>query len=281
MKPKLILCLALVLSGSLFCCAQDPKNTDMGGNEIAKFYHLDIEKTSHEDRVKLAHDFPKLTPKNQYLVLAFLWPQARCPEFTNALLPLAKLPKTPEQYNDDNLCDYIFIRLLDLRPETVRPTILEDLRRPNPLFSLCVLQALPDKELPELDDILLANLNNRRADMDKIPPLIERYATARIMPQVIAFYGSSETGWMCSLQTAILRYWVKHDRPAALQAIEKAVNFRESTGCFKTVLGETLHDSFDADAEKLVRKFINDSDPEVAADAKNLLAQHGSKPQQP
>jgi hypothetical protein len=86
---------------------------------------------------------------------------------------------------------------------------------------------------------------------------------------------------MCSLQTALLRYWLKHDRPAALQAIEKAVNFRKSTGCYKTVLGETLHDSFDADAEKLTRKFVNDSDPEVAADAKNLLAQHASTSPQP
>ena len=264
MQSKLILCLALVLSGGLFGCAKNPKNTVMAGNEIANYYHLDVEKPSHEDRVKLAHDFPKLTPKNQYMVLAFLWPQARCPEFADALLPLAKLPKEPEQYNNDNLCDYIFIRLLDLKPEAVRPVILEDLQRPNPLFSLCVLQALPDKELPKLDDVLLVNLNNRRADMDKIPPLIERYATSRIM-----------------LQTAILCYWLKHERPGALQAIEKAANFRESTGCYKTVLGETLHDSFDADAEKLARKFTNDSDPEVAADAKNLLAQHGSTSQQP
>ena len=279
-NTKLILCLALVLSGGLFGCANNPKNTDMAGNEIANYYHLDVEKPTHEDRIKLAHEFPKLKSSNQYMVLAFLWPQARCPEFADVLLPLAKLPKEPEQYNEDTLCDYVFIRLLDLSPQTVRPIILEDLRRPNPLFSLCVLQALPDKELPELDDVLLVNLNNRDADTDKIPCLIERYATARIMPQVITFYGNEE-GWMCSLQTALLRYWLKHDRPAALQAIEKAVNFRKSTGCFKTVLGESLHDSFDADAEKLARKFINDSDPEVAADAKNLLAQHGSKPQQP
>jgi hypothetical protein len=280
MKPKLILCLALVLSGGLFGCAKNPKNTVMAGNEIANYYHLDVEKPSPQDRVKLAHDFPKLTPRNQYVVLTFLWPKARCPEFADALLPLAKPPKQPEQENEDTLCDEVFIRLLDLKPEAMRPIILEDLRRPNPLFSLCVLQALPDKELPELDDVLLAHLN-RQADLEKIPALIERYATARILPQVIAFYGTSETGWMCSLQTAILRYWLKHDRPAALQAIEKAVNFRKSTGCFKTVLGETLHDSFDADAEKLARKFINDSDPDVAADARNLLAQHDSMPHQP
>ena len=280
MKPKLLLGLALVLSGMLFGCAQKPQNTVMPGNEIANYYHLDVKKPSHADRVKLAHDFPKLNPRNQYMVLAFLWPQARCPEFADVLLPLAKLPKESESENEETLCDLVFIRLLELKPKAVRPIICEDLRRSNPLFSLCVLRALPDNELPELDDVLLANLN-RQADLDKIPPLIERYATARIMPQVIAFYGSSETGWMCSLQTAILRYWLKHDRSAALKAIEKAVNFRKTTGCYKNVLGKTLHDSFDADAARLVLKFINDSDSEVAADARKLLAQHSSTPHQP
>ena len=248
-------------------------------NDLAGVYHLDVGNPRAEDRARLAHDFPKLKPESQFLVLNSLWPRARCPELADALLPLAKLPKKPEQYNENTLCDHIFNHLLDLNPEAVRPLILEDLRRPNPLLALCVLQALPEKELPELDDVLLTNLNNANNGIWKIAPLIERYATARILPQVIDFYEKKEGSWACSLQTAILRYWLKHDRPAALRAIEKAVNLRKSTGCYHIVLGETLHDSFDADAEKLVRKFVSDSDSEVATDAKNLLAQHGSTSQ--
>jgi len=242
--------------------------------------HLNVDNPRAEDRAWLAHDFPKLAPQNQYAVLAYLWPRARCPELVNALLPLAKLPIKPEQFLDDTLCDYVFLRLLESKPEVVRPLILEDLRRPKPLLAWCVLQALPDKELPELDDVLLTNLNNPNSDLWKITPLIERYASKNILPQVIAYYRNvRERGWACAPQTAILRYWLKHDRPAALQAIEKAVNFRASTGCYHTVLGETLHDSFDTDAEKLAQKFVNDPDPEVAADAKNLFAKHGSTPQ--
>jgi hypothetical protein len=70
----------------------------------------------------------------------------------------------------------------------------------------------------------------------------------------------------------MIRFWLKHDRPAALPVIEKAVNFRTATGCYHTVLWETLNDSFDADARKLVRQYVNDPDPEVAAEAKRLLA---------
>jgi hypothetical protein len=160
----------------------------------------------------------------------------------------------------------------------VRPVILEDLQRAGPLLSLRVLEALPEKELPELDEVLLANLNSRGADLSKIPSIIERYASARILPQVISFYQERvQQGWMCSLQTAVLRYWLKHDRPAALQAIEKAVNFRLKTRCYTSVLAQTLRDSFDTDAEQLVRKFVDDPDPSVAASAKDLLAGHAAR----
>jgi hypothetical protein len=251
--------------------------THLAVGDIAEIYHLDVDNPRAEDRARLAHDFPKLKPESQFFVLNSLWPRARCSELADALLPLAKLPTKPEQFLDDTLCDHVFLYLLDLKPEVVRPLILEDLRRPTPLLAWCVLQALPDKELPELDEVLLANLKNPNSDLWKITPLIERYATARIMPQVIAYYQNvRERGWACAPQTAVLRYWLKHDRPAALQAIEKAVNFRKSTGCFKLVLWETLHDSFDGDAENLARKYVSDSNPEVAADAKHLLAQHGS-----
>jgi hypothetical protein len=251
----------------------NPKNTDMAASEISDYYHLDTNKSRAECRVRLAREFPNLTPINQYMVLAFLWPQARCPEFADSLLHLAKLPNEPEQENVETLCDEVFIRLLEVKPEAVRPLILQDLRRPNPLFAMCVLRALPDKELPELDYILLAHLNNRRDDIERAALIIERYASPRIMAQVIAFYHSSETGWECSIQTAVLRYELKYDRPAGLEAIEKAANFRKTTCCYKTVLGETLHDSLDRGSEKLVLKYVNDPDPQVASDARTLLAQ--------
>jgi hypothetical protein len=242
-------------------------------DRLARDYHLDVEKPSQEDRAKLAHDFPTLMPEDQSLVLGYFWPKVRCPEFVAALTPLAQLPRVSENAIAETLCDHAFLRLYDLSPETARPLILDDLKSAKPLLSFSVLLSLPDKELPQLDDVLLANLTN--GDTWKVAPIIERYATARIMPQVVAYYQqSAEQGWACSLQTAFLRYWLKHDRPAALQAIEKAVNLRKSTGCYKSVLGETLHDSFYPDAEALARKYAGDPDPEVAAGAKSLLDQH-------
>ena len=50
----------------------NPKNTDMALDQIAEFYHLDVNKPHDQDRVRLARDFPNLTPQNQYMVLAFL-----------------------------------------------------------------------------------------------------------------------------------------------------------------------------------------------------------------
>jgi hypothetical protein len=271
MRPRFLFCLALLFCAPCIRCATFPTDTDLAVNQIAEKYHLDVDKPTEQDRAKLAHDFPRMTQFNQFEILEGLWPQARCPEFTDALLPLAKIPKQAGDAHDETLCDYAFIRLLDLKPEAVRPLILEDLRRPRPMLSLIALKALPDKELPELDDVLLAHLSAADADWERIAPLFERYASARILPEVVAFYQTdAERGWACSLQTALLRYWLKYDRPAALLAVEKAVNLR-TTGCYKTLLGDTLHDSFDAEAETLARKYINDPDANVVDDVKHLL----------
>ena len=247
--------------------------THLAYGYMAEIYHVDVDNPRAEDRARLARDFPKLKPEAQFFVLSSLWPRVRCPELVEALLPLAKLPTKTEQFLDCTLCDHVFLHLLDLKPEVVRPLILEDMRNPKPLLAWSVLQALPDKDLPELDEILAANLKNPNSDPWKTLPLIERYATGRILPQVIAYYQSArERGWACAPQIAMLRFWLKHDRSGALPAIEKAVNFRSATGCYHTVLWDTLKDSFDTDARQIVRKYVNDADSEVAAEAKRLLA---------
>ncbi len=266
-------------SGSLDDEAAYPDNArtaDLSLDILAKMYHLDVANPHEEDRIRLAHDFPKFTRANQLQVLSGLWPEARCPEFADVLSPLAIFPTNSEDENDLRFTDYVFVRLLDVKPEAVRPLILEDIQRGNPLFSLFVLEALPDKQLPELDDVLAAHLNNPRDDTFKIAVLIERYASGRILPQVVAFYGSAEKGWACSIQTAILRYWLKYDRPAGLKAVENAANMRNGTGCYTSILGETLRGFLDADADQLVLKFVHDPDPDMAADAQSLAAEYNS-----
>jgi hypothetical protein len=252
--------------------------TDSATREaVVKTYHLDVEEPSNEVRAAVARDFLKLTPAKKWAVLSDLWPRVRCAEFTSVLLPLAKFPDEPEAENDETFLDKVLLCLIDLKPGTVRPLILEDLKRSTPLLSLSVLLAMPDKELPDLDGVFLGHLNNGGDWLFKIAPTIERYASARIQPQVIALYRESEGRWACSIQAALLRYWLKHDRTAALRAIEHAVNLREDTRCFAKVLGETLRDSFNADTETIVLRYVNDKDRELARDAIVLLARNGSK----
>ncbi len=242
---------------------------------FAKTRHLDVENPTNEVRAAVAREFPNLTPDQKRLVLTELWPRARCPQFINVLLPLAKMPTKSERFYRETIGDLAMIRLLELKPESVRSLVLEDLQRARPLLNLSVLLALPDRKLPELDDSLLAHLNSDD-DLEAFAPAIEHYASARILPQVIAFYVASEGRWACTIQTAFLRYWLKHDRPAALSAIEHAMSLRADTGCFHDLLGETLRDSFDKGAEALTLKFIHDADSEVATDALLLLARFGS-----
>src|SRR2546421_483757 len=72
--------------------------------------------------------------------------------------------------------------------------------------------------------MLLTHLTGN-GDTWKIAPIIA--ASARILPQVIALYRTREGRWACAPQNAFLRCWLKHDRSAGLQAIERAANSRK------------------------------------------------------
>lgn len=242
---------------------------------LIRTYHLEDKNPPNEARAAVARDFPKFTSVEKFAVLTELWPRVRCAEFSEVLWPLMRWPKTPEHDNDVTFLDKVLVCLLDLQPERVRSLIQEDLSQSRPVLSLHVLLALPDKVIPEWDGIFLGHLNSE-SDGFKIAPAIERYGSDRIRPQLIAFYLEHEGRWACSIQTALLRYWLKHDRAAALQAIERAATLREDTGCFRDVLVETLHDQLDASAEVLVLKFAGDKDREVATGALSLLARYGS-----
>jgi hypothetical protein len=244
-------------------------------DEIVGKYHLEAANPPAAARASVARDFPTLTLDEQSTILAELWPKVRCPEFIGVLLPLAKLPEKTESHEKRELESLALVGLLDLQPDTARPLILDDLHRAKPLLSLTALCALPDQELPDLDGVFLEHLNPP-ADVFKIAPLIERYGSARIQAQVIAFYLAKEGKWACTIQAALLRYWLKHDRAAGLLAIGRAMNLRQDTGCYATLLGDTFGNFFTPDAEAITLPFIDDPERRVATDALTLLARSGS-----
>ncbi len=178
------------------------------------------------------------------------------------------------------------LRILSkLRPEEARPCVIEDIQRekprylrPNAVPRLAnePLLALPAGPIPELEPFFRKALaaTKDEEDLNLILPAIDRYGTAALLPEVISVYQPNEGQWACELQNAALRFWIRMDRPAGLDALARALDARKETGCYHTVLKEVLISHWGTDALPLVTKSLSDPDPQVVESAIKVLEMH-------
>lgn len=227
-------------------------------------------------RPSLAKSFQDMTQLEQESILQYRWAQARCAEFEPVLEKILKGPHRSEDWRFATLPSWALIRYQDFQPQKARDLILQDVKRARPVFSGKVLCSLPDEYREEVEQALLGNLN-RNADLSKIAPLIEHYASAKALPSVISLYQASEGRWACSGQNALLGYWVKHDNKNGLEAVARAARLRESTGCFRIVLKDVLGKYYGPEAEQLALSFLDDKDTDVILNVVDLLQTKGSE----
>lgn len=223
----------------------------------------------------LASSFFDLTDEEQKELLQYQWEKIRCPEFEPVLSRILETPFKWEQWIDPQLSSLALLHYMEYNPEKAREVIINDMKRPEPLLARKVLFSLPDEFLPEIEDMLVSNLTRQYSD--KVASLVERYATTRVLPQIIEFYQKHEGRLACSIQASLLRYWVKHDRSNGLAAVVKAISLREHTRCYTSVLWDVLSACYGPDAEEIAISFLNDEEPDVVVGAVRLLARKGTK----
>lgn len=249
--------------------------TKKRGRALAVACSLLLERGIETDQIKqsLAKSFFDLTKWEQWKALKYHWGKIRCLEFEPVLEEIVARPFKREQWREEGIVSLALLRYREYKPDKARALIIEDIKRPHPLLSREVLFSLPDETLPEIEDVLINNLS-KKSDLYKVVPLIERYATARVLPDVIKFYQPGN--WACAIQASILRYWVKHDRRNGLAAVVEAVGLREHTRCYTSVLGDVLSACYGPDAEKIVISFVDDKEPDVVVDVVHLLRRKGT-----
>jgi len=158
-----------------------------------------------------------------------------------------------------------------LNPVRARQIILEQLRKDNPDFDYSGLSLLPDKELPELTADFRKSLSSRRIYSWTILPCIERYGTAELLPDVIAWYEPKQGRWACALQDAALGFIMKHDRKAGFKYLKEALTHRKETGCYKDAVSHVLHGDQGEDSKTFLVGVLADSEEEVVQSAARLL----------
>lgn len=224
--------------------------------------------------------FERLPESDQTLLLTSQWRQFGGSEFLPALRRfIAVAPEREDGAYSPLPLDTALRRVLELAPDEGRSLILAELRRDRPRATLDSLTLLPDRPIPELDDSLATRLEksvDNLYDAELAAALVARYGSAAIYDRVRKVYGDKGGSWACDLQASMLAYFVRHHPEEGTQLVNHALDAREHTRCYRTVLSDVARVHMVAELERIAVARLDDEDLEIATDALRLLRLHGS-----
>ncbi len=246
----------------------------------------------YQDRVRaLVPVFDDLTPEQQDNLLGYNWDNLRGPDMLPVLRRLYAKPvadvgvgnsREAESLDQHSLA---LRRFVELSPAEGRALLLTEIKSTRPRVDLPTLCSLPDRRLPSLDNILAANLESvlhtGSGDSEDVSRLVERYATAAILPRVKAAYGDKGGRCACDFQANLLAYFLRTDPVFGAAQMRKALATRKDTGCYRFVLSDVAALQTGPDLEHLAVRHLHDPDTEVAADAAKMLGENGSPRDEP
>src|SRR5947207_1108932 len=161
--------------------------------------------------------------------------------------------------------------------------IIQEILRPKPRFNAQTLGILPDKTLPEVEQSLIEHFSSNDEDYwisANVAAVIQRYATAAILPRMLAIVDKNVGKWACAIQEPALASLLRIDPAVARSRIEAGMAARGEgySACNHSLLAQvgTLH--IDPLLEAIALRSLNDDDPEVAANAAGVLARFRPAP---
>src|SRR5262249_43662458 len=144
------------------------------------------------------------------------------------------------------------------------------------------LRILADQTLPELDETLVENLEKAPSDgregADGFSSLIERYATASVLPRVRAIYSDKCAVRGCAYQFSLLAYFLRVDPAMGIDLVKQSLAARGPGNAqrYTTALTEVAKLRRHPELEAIAIDRLDDPDPKVVADAASMLGECGS-----
>jgi hypothetical protein len=197
------------------------------------------------------------------------------------LLPVLLKAATAPDYDP-----YALAILCKVGPDQARPLVIEDIKRdhslyltkPHTHFSVPDgLDALPDQPIPELTETFRQKLAEKDIDASLLLPLIDRYGTVDLLPDVVRFYKPKAGNWECAVENACLRFWIRCDPPAGMASLEYSLQSRKETRCYAYLLEKVFKDRWNDLAQPVVVKALDDPNPDVVLSAIKTLEGQGNQ----
>ena len=223
---------------------------------------------STASRTLIAAGFLDLPADRQATILEHQWPTVAGPEILPALRRLVDSPESAPA----SIPDLALRRLAQLAPDEARPLILREIRNPRRGATLKTLGSLPDRELPDLDEVLAANFEASHSEINAA--LVNRYATRKVAPRILASAGELIGRLACAQQNAVLAYVLRADEATGATLLDRAMSSRV-TGCWQ-ILHEAPGLRITPALEARAIADLDNPDPEVVIAAIRMLGRHGS-----
>jgi hypothetical protein len=233
---------------------------------------------------QLAKVFDSLPLDDQASLLGYPWQNLD----KEIMLPL--LPKIAQRYSDypdlrethayqaNQVSAAALLHWYEMDPAQARPAIIAEIVRPKPRYGQEVLGILGDKALPEVEQQLADHLTANEGSEEQIASLIFRYGSADIEQQVAAYLEPLVGKMACAIQEPLLAYMLRVDPSGAAPLLQRAMEARGPgfSACNHSLLVEValLHNH--PMLQDMAIAALNDSDPQVAANAASYLGRFGT-----
>jgi hypothetical protein len=214
-------------------------------------------------------------PGDQNCVLRHLWPEIKSPAMIPALKAAVEAGFLPTSDWPQSIA---LRRLYELSSEDARPYILRELRSEYPHIEISVLGLLPEKELRELDQLLLSRVEKSQGNGDRVTAtaLIQRYASAAIAKDLRPFMSKNIGKMECESATNLAAYFLRVAPDDGHEMLQEAMQAQERLSCRDTLLQRLATIRMSPEVEQAAIAALNDSDPAVVREAWNVLGEYGS-----
>lgn len=216
-----------------------------------------------------------LSLRQQNDILSYYWDEVAGPEWLPLLQRIVEGDAGFKDSSNRPDRSSALFRINELSPELGRQLILQKIAGPHGDINMDVLASLPDSELPQMDEVFRAKLKRVGIDFGDFP-LVERYGSARLLPDIQSAYAPFAGRWACSLQSNALRYFLRVSPDFGVKEAALALHHRGETRCYITELRELGPYIRIPKMEQIVIAALDDSSPEVVRNATLALQEYGS-----
>jgi hypothetical protein len=224
---------------------------------------------------EMAADFRSLPPGDQNYVLRHLWPEIKGRSMIPVLKDVVESGFVPASNWPQSVA---LRRLYELSPEEARPYILRELRSEYPHIDIAVLGLLPEKELPELDQLSLSRVEKSQDNGDRVvaTAFVQRYASAAIEKDLRPFAAENIGKMECESEANLLSYFLRVAPTDGNNMLQAAMHAQGRLGCRDTLLRRLATIRMSPEVEQAAIVALSDSDSSVALEALNVLSEYGS-----